>query len=170
MTGKGFGQTQPTKTDKLVEQVVRCCHQRYPEGLDQVFDRLPVDHTVKEYKRLNEELVAGTIASLQQDTDTLSWFCGYMASEINCTSDNYRPRHPITELSQTLIEAGMEPFIDFIPYPGCRIVIANIDKFESLQKEVKTQVQRIFKVTERSGEHLQQLNDALLEELVVVEE
>jgi len=42
MSGKGFGQSQPTKIDKIVESAVRCCHKRQPEALDQIFDNLPV--------------------------------------------------------------------------------------------------------------------------------
>ncbi|KAF3884080.1 hypothetical protein AB0758_33045 [Tolypothrix bouteillei VB521301_2] len=41
MSGKGFGQRQPTKTDKLVDRAVRYCQKREPEGLDQIFDNLP---------------------------------------------------------------------------------------------------------------------------------
>ncbi|WP_190234169.1 hypothetical protein [Nostoc sp. 'Peltigera membranacea cyanobiont' 213] len=32
MSGKGFGQSQPTKIDKLVESAVRYCHKRHPEA------------------------------------------------------------------------------------------------------------------------------------------
>ncbi|MEH2385668.1 MAG: thiamine phosphate synthase [Nostoc sp.] len=34
MCAKGFGQSQPSKIDKLVESAVRYCHKRHPEGLD----------------------------------------------------------------------------------------------------------------------------------------
>ncbi|MFN6486630.1 MULTISPECIES: hypothetical protein [unclassified Nostoc] len=50
------------------------CQQRQPEALDQIFDNLPV--------KLNQQVVTGILAALQKDIDTLSWFCGYMASEI----------------------------------------------------------------------------------------
>ncbi|MBN3947075.1 MAG: hypothetical protein HWQ38_11550 [Nostoc sp. NMS7] len=36
MSGKGFGQRQPTKIDKLVESAVRYCHKRHPEALDKI--------------------------------------------------------------------------------------------------------------------------------------
>jgi hypothetical protein len=101
--------------------------------------------------------------------DTLSWFCGYIASEINRTEDNQKPHHPITKLSKTLITLGMEPFTDFMPYPGCRIVILNSEKFESLPEEVQAIVQQAFDVTESSSEEAQRVNDALLQELVVQE-
>lgn len=61
----------------------------------------------------------------------------------------------------------MEPFSDFMPYPGCRIVILNADKFEALPAEIRNTVQQAFDVMENSNEHLQQVNDALLQELVV---
>jgi hypothetical protein len=83
MSGKGFGQPQPTKIDKLVESAVRYCQQRQPEALDQIFDNLPV--------KLNQQVVTGILAAFQGDIDTLSWLCGYFASEINSTSDNDKP-------------------------------------------------------------------------------
>ncbi|MBE8969042.1 hypothetical protein IQ277_23315 [Nostocales cyanobacterium LEGE 12452] len=43
MSGKGFGQRQPTKIDKLIESAVCYCHKRHPEALDQIFDNLPVN-------------------------------------------------------------------------------------------------------------------------------
>ena len=90
MSAKGFGQPQPTKTDKLVQQVVFYCQKRHPEALDQIFDNLPV--------KLNKQVLDGTVAVLEKDIDTLSWLCGYFASEINSTSDNDKPHHPITVL------------------------------------------------------------------------
>ncbi len=159
MSAKGFGQPQPTKTDKLVEQAVRYCHKRNPEALDQIFDNLSVN--------LNKQVVAGCLAAFCDDIDTRSWLCGYFAGEINRAEDNHKPCHPIIELSRTLIEAGVEPFSDFMPYPGCRIVILNADKFEALPAEIRNTVQQAFDVMENSNEHLQRFNDALLQELVV---
>jgi len=86
MCAKGFGQPQPTKIDKLIESAVRYCHKRHPEDLDSIFDNLPVN--------LNQRVVTGILAALQKDIDTLSWFCGYMASEINRSEDNQKPHHP----------------------------------------------------------------------------
>ncbi|MFS0518518.1 hypothetical protein ACEYW6_28015 [Nostoc sp. UIC 10607] len=159
MSGKGFGQPQPTKIDKLVESAVRYCHKRHPEALDQIFDNLPV--------KLNQQVVTGILATLQKDIDTLSWFCGYMASEINRSEDNQKSHHPIAELSKTLIKSGMEPFTDFMPYPGCRIVILNSEKFESLPQEVQAVVQQVFDIRESSPEEAHRVNNALLQELVV---
>ncbi|MEJ6487789.1 hypothetical protein N0Y54_42230 [Nostoc punctiforme UO1] len=159
MCAKGFGQSQPTKTDKLVESAVRYCHKRHPEALDSIFDNLPVN--------LNQRVVTGILAALQKDIDTLSWFCGYMASEINRSEDNQKPHHPIAELSKTLITSGMEPFTDFMPYPGCRIVILNSEKFEALPPRVQAAVKEAFDVVETSGEEAQRRNEALLRELEV---
>ncbi|MFN6571961.1 hypothetical protein [Dendronalium sp. ChiSLP03b] len=162
MSAKEFGQPQPTKIDKLVEDAVRYCHQRSPEALDSIFDNLPA--------ALNKQVVTGIVAAFQGDINTLSWFCGYMASEINRSEDNHKPHHPITELSKTLIKSGMEAFTDFMPYPGCRIVILNPEKFESLPEEVQAVVQQAFNVTEQSQEQAQRINDALMQELTVTEE
>ena len=160
MRAKGFGQPQPTKIDKIVESAVYFCNNRHPEALDKIFDNLPV--------KLNEQVLYGTITALEKDIDSLSWLCGYFAGEINRTEDNQKPRHSIAELSKLLITLGMEPFGDFAPYPGCRIVILNTDKFESLPEEVQAIVQQAFNVTEQSGEEAQRINDALLQELTVV--
>jgi hypothetical protein len=65
---QGFGQPRPTKTDKLVEQVLRHTRDRNPEALNQILDNSPVE--------LNRQLVDATVAALQQDIDTLAWFCG----------------------------------------------------------------------------------------------
>lgn len=161
MCAKGFGQSQPTKIDKLIESAVRYCHKQDPEALDSIFDYLPVN--------LNQRVVTGILAALQKDIDTLSWFCGYMASEINRTEDNQKPHHPIAELSKTLITSGMEPFTDFMPYPGCRIVILNSEKFQSLPESVQAMVQQAFDIKESTGKEAQRINDALLQELVVQE-
>ncbi|OUL24004.1 hypothetical protein BV378_20460 [Nostoc sp. RF31YmG] len=64
----------------------------------------------------------------------------------------------------------MEPFTDFMPYPGCRIVILNVEKFESLPEEVKSSVQQAFNVMESSPEQAQRVNDALMQELAVNEQ
>ncbi|MHC5830647.1 MAG: hypothetical protein ACYT04_85555, partial [Nostoc sp.] len=104
------------------------------------------------------------------DIDTLSWFCGYMASEINRTQDNQKPHHPIAELSKTLITSGMEPFSDFMPYPGCRLVILNSEKFESLPESIQAIVQQAFDIRESSSEEAHRINNALLQELTVTQD
>lgn len=159
MSGKGFGQPQPTKIDKLVESAVRYCQQRQPEALDQIFDNLPV--------KLNQQVLNGTVAALKKDIDSLSWLCGYFASEINSTSDNDKPYHPIILLSKLLIKSGMQPFLDFMPYIGCRISILNYEKFEALPPRVQAVVKEAFDVVETSGEDAQRINEALLRELEV---
>jgi hypothetical protein len=159
MSGKGFGQRQPTKIDKLVESAVNSCHKREPEALDKIFDNLPV--------RLNGQVLKSTLTALAQDIDSLSWLCGYFASEINSSSDNDKPYHPITLLSKLLIKSGMQPFVDFMPYIGCRISILNHDKFEALPPRVQAAVREAFNVVETSGEEAQRINNALLQELEV---
>lgn len=158
-----------TKIDKIAVEVVNHCRNHNPEELDQIFDKLPVGLTPKKYQNLYERLLAKILFSLKEDIDTLSWFCGYFASEINHSEDN-KLNHPITELSKILIQSNMQPFVDFIPYPGSRLVIANTDKFESLPREVKDLMQDLFSVIETSGEEAKEINDALLQELVVNEE
>ncbi|GAX45776.1 hypothetical protein NIES4075_67970 [Tolypothrix sp. NIES-4075] len=170
MSAKGFGQPQPTKTDKLVEQVVRYCKQRHPEALDQIFDNLPVGRTVQEYQRLNQQVLAGTTNALRHDIDSLAWFCAYIASEINRSEDNHKPHHPIALLSKLLIKHGMQPFTDFSPYPGCRLIIINTEKFAALPEQVQKLVQSAFDVMESTGKQAIQINNALLEELVVMVE
>lgn len=159
MSAKGFGERQPTKIDKLIESAVRYCHKRNPESLDQIFDYLPVN--------LNQQVLDGTVAALEKDIDNLSWLCGYFASEINSSSDNDKPYHPIMLLSKLLITSGMQPFVDFMPYVGCRISILNNEKFEALPPKVQAAVKEAFDVTETSGEEAQRINEALLRELSV---
>ena len=170
MSAKGFGKSQPTKTDKLVQQVVSYCQKRHPEALDQIFDNLPVGLTAQEYQRLNQQVLTGTIDALTGDIDTLAWFCSYSASEINRSEDNNKPHHPIKLLSKLLIKHGMQPFTDFAPYPGCRLIIINTEKFTALPKQVQKLVKEAFDVMESTGEQTQQINNALLEELVVMAE
>ncbi|MEH2154912.1 hypothetical protein [Nostoc sp.] len=85
----------------------------------------------------------------------------------NSTSDNDKSYHPITLLSKLLIKSGMQPFVDFMPYIGCRISILNNDKFEALPPRVQAAVKEAFDVVETSGEEAQRINEALLRELEV---
>lgn len=143
---------------KIVEIAFGCCYQRNPELLDEIFDDLPVD--------INREVLLGTVAALQGDTDSLAWFCGYFAGAINRSEDNEKP-HSITLLSKLLIKKGMEAFVDFSPYPGHRLVIINTDKFAALPQKVKSLMQEAFDVNETSGEEILRINNAILEELMV---
>jgi len=168
MSAKGFGVKPSSKTDKLIELVVCYCQKRSSEALDQIFDNLPVGRTVQEYQRLNQQILTGTTNALTGDIDTLAWFCGYIASEINRSEDNHKPHHPITLLSKLLIKHGMQPFADFSPYPGCRLIIINTEKFAALPEQVQKLVQSAFDVMESTDEQAIQVNNALLEELVVM--
>jgi hypothetical protein len=156
---QGFGKPQPTKIDKLVEQVLQHSRDRNPEALDKILDNSPVE--------LNRQLVAATVAALHQDIDTLAWFCGYFAGVINRSEDNNKPSS-IVLLSKLLIKSGMQPFVDFAPYPGCRLIIINTDKFEALPEKVQVLVGEAFDVVERTSEEAQKINNALIEELVVM--
>ncbi|MFL9456022.1 MULTISPECIES: hypothetical protein [Nostocales] len=156
-TSKGFGQPQPNKIDKLVARAVRCCHKRQPEGLDEIFDNLPV--------QLNKQVLYGTVAALEQDIDSVSWLCGYLASEINDISDNDKSHKPISLLSKLLLKSGMLLFEDFMPYTGCRISILNQEKFEALSPTVRAAVEKSFDVRETSSEEVQRMSEALLQEM-----
>jgi hypothetical protein len=156
---KGFGQPQPTKTDKLIEQVVRHATKRNPSSLDQIFDNLA--------PKLSNEVLQGTLAALAADIDTLAWLCGYFASEINSAADNDKSHQPITLLSKLLIKHGMQPFTDFMPYIGCRISILNVDKFEALPDSVQEVVKEAFELRESSDEEMKKINDALMAEMSV---
>lgn len=156
---KGFGQPQPTETDKFIERVVRHATKRSPEALDQIFDHLLV--------KSNEKVLYGAVAALAKDTDTLAWLCGYFSGEINSTSDNDKPYHPIILLSKLLMKHGMKPFKDFTPTTGCRISIINVDKFKALPANVREVVEAGFDATETSDEEFRRINDALLAEMVV---
>ncbi|HLP87673.1 MAG TPA: hypothetical protein VK184_03570 [Nostocaceae cyanobacterium] len=141
--------------NNIVEAILQYCQQRSPEKLDPIFDTLPV--SIDQLQEIVRQL----------DTDTLAWFCGYMCSEINHSQDNQKISHPLTALSRLLIQSGMQPFNDFMPYPVCRIIILNVEKFESLPLEIQYQVAATFKLQEASGEEAERINLALLQELTV---
>ncbi|MEA5574191.1 hypothetical protein [Calothrix sp. UHCC 0171] len=152
---QGF-KPQPTKIDKLVEQAVRHAQKRNPKALDQIFDNLPV--------KMNKRVLDGAVAVLTQDIDTLAWLCGYFAGEINSASDNDKPNQPIILISKLLIKYKMQPFVDFMPYVGCRISILDVDKFEALPAKVQEVVQAGFHAIEMTDEEMKRMNDALMEE------
>ena len=147
-----------SQINEIVELSAGCCCQRNPELLNEIFDDLPVE--------INKQVLSGTVAVLQGDTDSLAWFCGYFAGAINRSEDNEKP-HLIMLLSKMLIKNGMEAFVDFSPYPGHRLVIINTDKFESLPQKVKSLMQEAFDVNEASSEEVLRINNAILEEFVV---
>lgn len=114
--------------DKLVQQVVIHACERSPQPIDQIFDSLSV--------KVNDQILHGVLFVLSDDIDTLSWLCGYFASEINSSVDNDKLYKPITLLSKLLIRHGMRPFEDFMLYTGCRLTIFNTDKFETLPVKI----------------------------------
>jgi hypothetical protein len=166
---EGFGKVPPTDSDRWVEQIVRHCRERQPEALDCIFDKMHVGRTVEASGRLSQRVMAGVCTQLQPDVDTLAWFCGYLASEINRSEDNERDRLPLTELSKKLINLGFTVFKDFVPYSGRRIVIVSPEKFEALPESERTEIEQAFTLLEESGEQLWQINEALREELMVTE-
>ncbi|GJD22818.1 hypothetical protein RIVM261_077740 [Rivularia sp. IAM M-261] len=156
---KGFGKTQRTKIDKFIEQAVNHARRRNPEALDRIMDNSPVEVT--------NQVKTGIITALDKDIDSLSWLCGYFASEVNSSSDNNKSHQPIILLSKLLIKHGMAPFTDFLPYVGCRITIINTDKFDALPAKVQEAINGAFEVLERSDEEARAINDALLAEMLV---
>ena len=152
--GQGFGNPKKSKLDILAESAISYCQHRSPEKLDTIFDYQPTE--------INHKICTKLVTVL--DIDTISWFCGYLASEINCTQDNNKP-HPIGELSGFLISLGFQLFEDFSPYPGRRLVIANTEKFQSLPQEIQDSVNQFFKIQSKSSEESQQINNAILQEL-----
>ncbi|KAF3884082.1 hypothetical protein AB0758_33035 [Tolypothrix bouteillei VB521301_2] len=117
--------------------------------------------------QLNKQVLYATVAALEQDIDSVSWLCGYLASEINDVSDNDKSHKPISLLSKLLLKSGMVLFEDFMPYTGCRISIINQEKFESLPPTVRAAVEKSFEVMETSSEEVQKMSEALLREMEV---
>jgi hypothetical protein len=164
---KGFGKSQSTGANQqLVDRIVRFCEKRSPEALDRIFDSFTSGCTVTQGERLSEEVIVGTVAQIQADVDTLAWFCGYMAGEINRSEDNELAHLPLTNLSKQLVECGFRPFLDFVPYPGRRIVILDAEKVEALSPELQAELQAKFDLLEKTAEELQQVNEALRQEFV----
>jgi hypothetical protein len=157
-----FEQCQLLEFDTLIDRILHYCHTRHSEALDRIFDALPQDDEI-----LSQQIIVEILAQIQADVDTLGWFCGYMASEINCREDSDRPQLPLTELSKKLIKAGMQSFVDFVPYPGQRIVIVNSKKFAALPESLLTEIRDAFDLMEQSGEQLQRVNEALRQEFRV---
>jgi len=164
----GFGKSKQTEESKLIERMVRYCQKRNPEALDRLLDSVHVGHTAHDSERLSYVLTHGTIKQIQSDINTLSWFCGYMASEINRSEDN-QGALPITKLARKLIELGMQPFEDFVPYPGRRLVIINDEKAKTLPDDLQAELRASFDLRETSGEEFNQINEAVRQELIVTE-
>ncbi|NEP03223.1 MAG: hypothetical protein F6K58_32215 [Symploca sp. SIO2E9] len=156
MSGLGFGEPRQSETDELIERIVRYCRQRNPESLDRIFDNM----------RLNRPAMVAIAVALQEDIEALSWFCSYMASETNRSEDNLKSCNPIKTFSGILIKFGMQPFLDFVPYPGARIIISNQEKFKALPETIKVKLEQAFNIQEHSPHQVQKINDALMQELM----
>lgn len=153
-----FNPLSQSEFDAWMVQIVDGCQRRSPETLDWLFDGLPRNDEI-----LSQQIIVETVAQLQADPDTLGWFCGYMASEINRSEDNARPQ-PIADLCRKLASSGMQPFLDFMPYPGRRIVILAPEKLEALPQSMLAELSEAFDWMEQSGEQLQQVNEAIRQE------
>jgi hypothetical protein len=100
---KGFGNPKKSKLDILAESVVFYCQQRSPEKLDTIFDY--------QSPEINHQICAKLVAVL--DIDTIAWFCGYLASEINCTQDNNN-----TSISSNTLEFSTGVIQNYNNFPG----------------------------------------------------
>ncbi len=145
---KGFGVKPPKKDDKLVQQVVRHCQQRCPEELDKIFDALLVRRIKAEHQDIACILINTAIVELNSDIESICWFCGYFARGLDRV-ENKEKHSFIEKLSHTLIEYGMQPFEDFVPYPGWSIIFADIKKFKTLPVDVQQAVQHLNQVSEK---------------------
>jgi hypothetical protein len=145
---KGFGVKPPKKDDKLAQQLVRHCQQRCPEKLDRIFDALAMERTKAEHQDITYILINTAIVELKGDIESICWFCGYFARGIDRV-ENKEKHSFIEKLSQTLIESGMQPFSDFVPYPGWCIIIVNTKKFKTLPVDVQQAVQQLNQVSEK---------------------
>ena len=157
---KHISHIQHPEFDRLIDRIVRYCHKRDPEALDRIFDSLPQND-----EHLSQQIITATVAQLGIDLDTLSWFCGYMASEINRSEDCDRAHLPLIALSAKLITLDVQPFVDFVPYPGRRIIILDVERFAALPAPIQAEIKAAFALLERSGEQVQQVNEALRQEL-----
>jgi hypothetical protein len=92
------------------------------------------------------------------------WLYG---TEISCSADNDSPYLLLTALSRRLITLGFQPFSDFVPYPGRQLIILDTDRFEALPATVQAEIRAAFYLLECSGEQVQQVNEALRQELCV---
>lgn len=131
---------------------------RCPEVLDQIL--ASVDSGSQE----SLTFVGSVLESLEDSPDELAWMCGYMADEINQSGD--KPGN-ITNLSRKLIDAGLEPFQDFVPYPGRRILFLDEARFNNLSAALKREVTAHFATWGASAEELKVMNEALMKEHLV---
>lgn len=145
--------------DGLIEQVVAYAKARLPQSIDQILDNSTKD--------TNQQILDGVLALLANDIGTLAWLCSYFAGEINHVEDNQKSCKPIMLLSKVLIEYGIKPFEDFVPYSGCRITIFNFEKFESLPPNIRYIVKGGFDVASMSSQDFNNINEALRSEMEV---
>lgn len=117
-----------------------------PEGLNTIFDSLPSLAT--------KTLLDAAVTAFNDDVDSLAWLCGYMADEINHSSDNNKENLPITKLSKVFIELGMAPFVDFMPNYFGQFAITNVDKFKALPPDIRAMLSKQLGLMEFSHDYV----------------
>lgn len=140
---KGFG----NKYNAEIAAVVKGCRKRSPEDLDLVFDRAL---TMGEEERgsYSDLLIDRTVEKLEDDHESLYWFCGYMCSEINKSGDEPKA---IVALCRTLGNHGLKAFKDYIPYPKEQIAVSE-EVFEKLPDKVKKEILKVSTVSEKPSD------------------
>ena len=130
----------------FIDRIVQLCCSKYPEALDLIFD----DPKVQD-PQLSEQILSGCVDALQSQPAVLAWWCGYMCSEINRSEDNTRIPLPMTALAHKLIESGLLPYRDFMPYQGQRLIILNHNLFEALPSQLQSEIQAAFDLQHPTG-------------------
>lgn len=148
------------QADKFIDRVVQLCHKKNPEALDLIFDNPAI-----QAPETSEQVFSGCVALLQAEPDVLAWWCGYMCSEINRSEDNQREHLPMTTLARKLIDAGLLPYRDFMPYPGQRLILLDGDLFKTLPLQLQAEMQAAFNLERPTDEEFRQNNEAIRQEL-----
>ena len=155
--------------EQVVDRIVRLCHKRSPEALDRIFDTMYTGLTENQAENLSRQVTYLTAAALKPDPETLAWWCGYMASEINYSADNDRQDLRITTLARKLIDNRLMPFQHFLPYPGRRLILLDANLLSTLPTELQKAMRDTFDLDERSSEEVYQINEAIRQEIAVYE-
>ncbi|MBH8563823.1 tetratricopeptide repeat protein [Nostoc sp. CENA67] len=127
----------------LIDNIITLIKQKNPERLDAVFDTF--GHTVS----FNKSITQALRLELENDHDSLAWFCSYVSSEINSKADNNN-LNPSMNMVKLLLDNEFKIFEDFIPgndFPG-RILIVNDKKFNQLPSHVKQKLEQDFNISQ----------------------
>lgn len=109
-------------------------------------------------------MIAGVLKGLKDDADSIGWLCGYMASEINTQTDNHRQDLLITTISQLLVKAGWQPFTDFVPLPGNRLLVCDQNLVKFLPPKIRAVLENFASISARGREEVGKIIDALKSE------